>query len=124
MAWIRTGGPRPGSSDAPQRAAIATVSTANPGSHPGSSTLLPGHRTVPAAPPGYVYAPTTPASFQGPLTAPALTAPAYLGGFQITTDNDMGVNDLNGMDDSMMDLSEDLNQNPEDLELKGYFSEF
>jgi hypothetical protein len=132
MAWVRMGGPRPDSSDTPQRATITAVSTANP----GSPTLFPGHRTLPAAPLGYVHAPTTPAappgyphalttpaSFQGPPTALALTAPDYLGGSQIMTDN-MGLNGLNGMGDSMMDLNEDLDQNPEDLDLQGYLTEF
>jgi hypothetical protein len=59
-----------------------------------------------------------PAVFQSPLTTSG-----YLGGSQILADDGMGAHGLNGMEDSMMNLSEDLNMDPEEFNLQDYFVE-
>lgn len=100
MEWIKLGGPRPDSNDAPYATAATTVTT---------------------APLDYVP-PPTPTVLVGFLGSDA--APDWLGGADITTDGDMRLNDLHGtdeMDDIVM--GDDFGFNADDFDLQGFVAE-
>lgn len=107
MAWVRTGGPRPGSSNATHLAAFDTVAPVN--SVPGASSLAPS-----PVPPGYAPVSSTPAGVRDPIPT---------SGFQ-TMNNSNTTSDANsGFGQSLMDWDEDLDLNPENSHFQDYFAE-